>query len=97
MKVIYNAPPGDSKVVEMGGLTFFDGVATEVDENSYIAGKLKTNQHFTVKAPRAKAEKADHDKHAGKTDEDVAAEAAEVEAVAEPEAEDEKPVRRRRK
>jgi hypothetical protein len=24
-KVTYNAPAGDSKVVEMGGVTFFDG------------------------------------------------------------------------
>jgi hypothetical protein len=59
MKVTYNAPPGDSKVCEMGGVTFFDGVAVDVDESSHLGGKLKTNQHFTIKAPRAKAEKVE--------------------------------------
>jgi len=46
----YVAPPGDSKVVEMGGLTFFDGKPVEL--NSYDHGPLITNlegnQHFDI-------------------------------------------------
>lgn len=68
MKVTYNAPDGDSKVCEWGSYTFFDGIPVEVEEDSHIGRKLKTNQHFSVKAPRAKAAEKpaeDHDAHAG--------------------------------
>jgi hypothetical protein len=47
----YIAPVGDSKVVEMGGVTFFDG--KEVELNSYDHGplisKLEGNQYFDIK------------------------------------------------
>lgn len=48
--VTYNAPQGDSKVCEMGGVTFFDGKEVELDagENERLLGKLKTNPHFEV-------------------------------------------------
>ena len=46
----YVAPPGDSKVVEMGGLTFFDGKPVEL--NSYdhagLISNLEGNQHFDI-------------------------------------------------
>lgn len=46
----YVAPEGDNKVVEMAGVTFFDGVP--VDLNSYdhphLISKLATNQHFDI-------------------------------------------------
>jgi hypothetical protein len=46
----YVAPVGDNKVVEMGGVTFFDGVP--VDLNSYDHGqlikKLEGNQYFDI-------------------------------------------------
>jgi len=46
----YVAPPGDSKVVEMGGITFFDGKSVEL--NSYdhagLISKLEGNQHFDI-------------------------------------------------
>lgn len=46
----YNAPEGDSKVVEMGGVTFFDGQAVELntDEHDHIIGKLQANPHFDI-------------------------------------------------
>jgi hypothetical protein len=47
--VTYHAPKGDSKVVEMGGHTFFDGKPTEIEEsadNAHLIGKLKANPHF---------------------------------------------------
>lgn len=46
----YVAPAGDNKVVEMGGVTFFDG--TPVELNSYDHGqliqKLEGNQYFDI-------------------------------------------------
>lgn len=46
----YHAPEGDNKVVEMGGVTFFDG--KEVDINSedhpHLMSKLENNQHFDI-------------------------------------------------
>lgn len=46
----YVAPPGDNKVVEMGGVTFFDGKPVEL--NSYDHGrlisKLGGNQYFDI-------------------------------------------------
>lgn len=68
-KVTYNAPRGDSKVVEMGGVTFFDGQEVELnsDEHGHLMSKLPNNQHFTFAAGedvaaapkgKAKAEKA---------------------------------------
>jgi hypothetical protein len=49
-KVTYNAPARDNKVVEMGGVTFYDGQAVELntDDNGIMLVKLQTNQHFDV-------------------------------------------------
>jgi len=49
-KVIYTAPEGDSKVVDMGGETFYDGKETELntDDHGHMIEKLSNNQHFDV-------------------------------------------------
>lgn len=46
----YNAPEGDSKVVEMGGVTFFDGQEVELnsEDHPHLMSKLPGNQHFDV-------------------------------------------------
>lgn len=46
--VTYVAPIGDSKVVEMGGLTFFDGKSVEINDhdNAHLFQKLQGNQYF---------------------------------------------------
>lgn len=46
----YVAPKGDSKVVEMGGVTFFDGQAVELnsDDHGHLINKLPGNQHFDI-------------------------------------------------
>lgn len=51
-KATYNAPRGDSKVVEMCGVTFFDGKEVELnsDEHGHLMTKLPGNQHFTFEA-----------------------------------------------
>lgn len=48
--VTYNAPKGDSKVVEMVGHTFYDGKGTEVVCDDAVMERLKKNQHFKVGA-----------------------------------------------
>ncbi|MGJ5075490.1 hypothetical protein [Bradyrhizobium oligotrophicum] len=92
-KATYNVPRGDSKVVEMGGMTFFDGQEVELnsDEHGHLMSKLPNNQHFTFVAgedlPDAKpkrgrpsnAEKAAAD--AGKAAEAQATAAAPAAAV----------------
>lgn len=49
-KATYVAPKGDNKVVEMGGVTFFDGQAVELnsDDHGHLINKLPANQHFDV-------------------------------------------------
>lgn len=46
----YNAPKGDSKVVEMGGVTFFDGQSVELntDDHGHMIGKMQANPHFDI-------------------------------------------------
>ena len=46
----YHAPQGDSKVVEMGGVTFFDGQEVELnsDDHEHMINKLPGNQHFSI-------------------------------------------------
>jgi len=46
----YVAPAGDNKVVEMGGVTFFDGVPVEINsyDHPHLIEKLQGNQHFDV-------------------------------------------------
>lgn len=48
--VTYHSPVGDSKVVEMGGVTFFDGQSKEINsyDNPHLLSKLKGNAHFEV-------------------------------------------------
>lgn len=45
---IYRAPKGDNKVVEMGGLTFFDGQPVDLNssDHPHLMSKLANNQHF---------------------------------------------------
>lgn len=44
----YNAPMGDNKVVEMDGVTFFDGQPVDLNSNdhAHLMKKLENNQHF---------------------------------------------------
>jgi hypothetical protein len=46
----YVAPFGDSKVVEMGGVTFFDGQTVEInsEDHPHLMQKLQGNAHFDV-------------------------------------------------
>lgn len=46
----YNAPKGDSKVVEMGGVTFFHGQSVDLnsDDHGHMINKLQGNQHFDI-------------------------------------------------
>lgn len=46
----YNAPEGDSKVVEMGGVTFFDGKEVDLNsfEHAHMIAKLQGNPHFDI-------------------------------------------------
>lgn len=46
----YIAPKGDNKVVEMGGVTFFDGQEVELntDEHGHLINKLPGNPHFDI-------------------------------------------------
>lgn len=56
--VTYIAPEGDNKVVEMGGVTFFDGKEVEInsEDNPFFFSratpdaptKIEANQHFDV-------------------------------------------------
>jgi hypothetical protein len=48
--VTYVAPEGDNKVVEMAGVTFFDGVPVEINsyDHPHLISKLATNQHFDI-------------------------------------------------
>ena len=52
VSVIYRAPKGDSKVVEWGPYTFYDGVAIEIEcteENAHMLKKIAANKrHFEL-------------------------------------------------
>jgi hypothetical protein len=67
LSVIYHAPPGDSKVLEMHGHTFFDGKAEDIEVSDEVAEKIKKNPVF---APGGKAEhgkkELDDDEHGKK-------------------------------
>lgn len=47
---IYHAPEGDSEVVHMGGVRFFDGETVELnsDDHGHLLNKLPTNHHFEI-------------------------------------------------
>jgi hypothetical protein len=53
----YVAPKGDSKVVEMGGVTFFDGKSVDLntDDNAHLVLKLPGNPHFDVEVGEEEA------------------------------------------
>ena len=85
--VTYNAPPGDNKVVEMGGVTFFDGQSVELntEDHPHIISKLEGNQHFDldlgeddgeVKPKRGRPSKADKEAADKKAAEEAAAKKA---------------------
>ena len=57
LSVTYKAPPGDSKVVEAFGHTFYDGKSETVTVDDRIAAKMQANPHFKCgEASDAKAE-----------------------------------------
>lgn len=60
-KVTYKMPSqDDSATVTMGGVRFFDGQPTELDqeEHANLLAKLRTNQHFEVSESKPKEAKA---------------------------------------
>ena len=65
LSVIYKAPPGDAKVVEMFGHTFHDGKPEEIEVDTETAEKIKNNPIF---APGGKPEPEpkQHEKHKDK-------------------------------
>jgi hypothetical protein len=46
----YNAPEGDAKEVEMGGVHFRDGESVELntDEHEHLINKMQNNPHFDI-------------------------------------------------
>jgi len=72
----YVAPIGDNKVVEMGGLTFFDGKSVEINDHDHphLFQKLQGNSYFdfalgkdepdTVKPPVKRGRPSNIDKAA---------------------------------
>lgn len=52
--VTYRSPPGDNKVTEMGGVTFFDGKSVEINsyDNPHLLSKLQGNQYFDVQVSK---------------------------------------------
>lgn len=57
VKVTYNAPEGDEKVVTTRGHTFFDGHPLDVEDADLIA-KARANPHFSVDGEDAEDEPA---------------------------------------
>ena len=51
LSVIYRAPPGDSKVTEAFGHTFYDGKAEEIEVDDATAEKIKRNPVFAPGGP----------------------------------------------
>jgi hypothetical protein len=83
--VTYVAPIGDNKVVEMGGLTFFDGKSQEINTYDHpgLFQRLQGNTHFdfvmgtetkdeTVKPPVKRGRPSNLDKAAAKAAADEA-------------------------
>lgn len=50
--VTYHAPPGDSKVAEVFGHTFFDGKSETIEVDDHVAEKLRGNKHFECSEPK---------------------------------------------
>jgi hypothetical protein len=70
--VTYHAPEGDSKVCEMGGKTFFDGQAIELDSEADAAliEQCSNNAHFEVSGHKGVEHKAAAAHHSEKGDHD---------------------------
>jgi hypothetical protein len=47
--VMYKAPPGDSKVTEAFGHTFYDGKPEEIEVDDETASRIETNPCFVTK------------------------------------------------
>jgi hypothetical protein len=61
LTVIYKAPPGDSKVTEAFGHTFYDGKPEDIEVDDETAERIKRNPVFQ---PGGKAEPPpEHEKH----------------------------------
>jgi hypothetical protein len=83
----YIAPEGDSKVAEVGSLTFFSGQPLEIECTEANAGLIKMlskNQHFKV---------SDN----SKPPDEAAEEATQAEGEAEDDSDDSAPAHRRRR
>ena len=46
LTVVYKAPPGDSKVTEAFGHTFYDGKPEDIECSDEVAEKIKANPVF---------------------------------------------------
>ena len=79
--VTYHAPPGDNKVAEAFGHTFFDGKPEQIEVDEAVVEKLQGNRHFECSKPED-AKPKPHDAKASKAEEDAvkAADAAKTAA-----------------
>lgn len=65
LTVIYKAPPGDSKVTEAYGHTFYDGKPEEIEVDDATAAKIKANPVFQPGGPPVE-KPHEQDAHEGK-------------------------------
>ena len=56
VSVTYKAPPGESKVAELFGHTFFDGKEESIEVDDRTLEKLKGNKHFKCGEPEDAAD-----------------------------------------
>jgi hypothetical protein len=63
LSVVYKAPPGDSKVTEAYGHTFFDGQSIDVEVDDRTAEKIKHNPVFGPAGKSAADHKAEAEPH----------------------------------
>ena len=59
LSVTYKAPPGDSKVTEVFGHTFFDGKPETITVDDRVLGKLKNHPLFKCGEPTSDQPQAD--------------------------------------
>jgi hypothetical protein len=73
--VTYRSPPGDNKVTEMGGVTFFDGKSVELNsyDNPHLLQKLANNQFFDVEMGKEDNQPAPKVKRGRPSNADIAA------------------------
>ena len=60
LTVVYKAPPGDSKVTEAFGHTFYDGKPEDIEVSDDVAAKIKANPVFQP-GGKAHDDKQHHD------------------------------------